>query len=129
MRRETYTSLILGGSGSIMLVAGVCLCFLPILRNAHLGLMICAMGIAAMMVMQLIKLKMNEMRDPDEDDMIEINGDTITTIIMGLSGTLSFISAYVLMMMYNLAPSIMVLVAVCGLFGMIVSVLMSLDIL
>jgi len=83
MKKSSFTAMILGFIGGVLLAIGMCMCLLPEWNAFKPGVVMGALGMAVLLVMAGVWRKM-ENKDP-----IRLTGKTILTVVLGIAGALA----------------------------------------
>ncbi len=82
MKKENFVTLILSTIGGILFAIGMCMCLLPEWNVFTQGVVISAMGAAALIAMLIVRRKM------ENKPAIKINSKAVGTIALGIVGAL-----------------------------------------
>ena len=83
MKKSSFTAMILGTIGGILLAIGMCMCLLPEWNAFTPGVVMGALGIVVLLVMVGVWRKM-ENKAP-----IRLTGKTVLTVVLGIIGSLA----------------------------------------
>ena len=83
MKKSSFTAMILGTIGGVLLAIGMCMCLLPEWNAFTPGVVMGALGIVVLLVMVGVWRKM-ENKAP-----IRLTGKTVLTVVLGIIGSLA----------------------------------------
>jgi len=83
MKKSSFTAMILGTIGGVLLAIGMCMCLLPEWNAFTPGVVMGALGIVVLLVMAGVWRKM-ENKAP-----IRLTGKTVLTVALGIVGALA----------------------------------------
>jgi len=83
MARKNFITLILSTIGGILFAVGMCMCLLPEWNAFSQGVVVAVIGIAALLVMLMVRRRME-----GKSVIIKLTGKTIATILLAVAGAL-----------------------------------------
>ncbi len=111
MTKKNFITLILSTIGGILFAVGMCMCLLPEWNAFSQGVVVAVIGVAALLVMLMVRRKME-----GKPVIIKLTGKTIATILLAVAGALVFGVGMCMTMVWEglMLPGIIV-----GCFGII----------
>jgi len=85
MTKKNFITLILSTIGGILFAVGMCMCLLPEWNAFSQGVVVAVIGIAALLVMLMVRRKME-----GKPVIIKLTGKTIATILLAVVGASVF---------------------------------------
>lgn len=103
MKKKNFVSMIMGTIGGVLFALGVCMCLLPEWNAFNQGVVIAAAGAAELLVMLLVRRKM------EGKPAVRLSGKIIGSTLLGIAGALALGVGMCMTMVWSiLIPGILV---------------------
>lgn len=103
MKKENFVSMIMGTIGGILFALGICMCMLPEWNAFTPGVIITIIGTIVLLAIIGVRRKM------EGKAIIQWNGKTIGTVLLGIIGALTLGLGMCMIMIWNMfVPGILI---------------------